>query len=125
MEKEKTCYSDAELLEFKVLIEQKIHIAQAEVNFFNQAMASRAGSSVGKDFRFDSEGSAYSHESKHLNQMRGRQVKFISHLKQALVRIANKSYGRCNKTDTLISKKRLKAVPHATLSIEAKKAQLA
>ncbi|MEX0813264.1 MAG: TraR/DksA C4-type zinc finger protein [Chitinophagales bacterium] len=123
-DKEKTRYSDAELAEFKELIEQKIESARKELKFLQDQINTSSESSIGGDFKFGGvEDGAATQEKEYLNQMAARQMKFVDHLEKALERIANKTYGICRETGKLISKERLKAVPHATLSIEAKNAQ--
>lgn len=122
--KEKTRYSDSELAEFRELIEQKIESAKKELKFLQDQINTSSDSSIGGDFKFGGiEDSAASQEKEYLNSMAARQQKFIDHLEKALERIANKTYGICRETGKLISKERLKAVPHATLSIDAKNAQ--
>jgi len=118
--KVKTRHSDAELAEFKELIEVKCDAARKEVKSFEASLQRRSNNGIGKDFRFDAEDGAYSQETEYLTVMMNRQVRFIDHLEKALERIANKSYGRCRDTGELISKNRLLVVPHATLSLEAK-----
>lgn len=121
---EKTRYTDTELAEFKELIEQKIESARKELKFLQDQINRSSESSIGGDFKFGGvEDGAATQEKEYLNQMAARQMKFIEHLEKALERIANKTYGICRETGKLISKERLKAVPHATLSIEAKNAQ--
>lgn len=121
---EKTRYSDSELEEFKEIIEKKLVEAREELEEYqNQILKKNSGASD-TDYKFNGlEDSHVLVEREYLSQQAGRQAKFISHLENALVRIQNKTYGICRKTGKLINKDRLKAVPHATLSIEAKKAQ--
>lgn len=121
---EKTRYSDSELEEFKEIIEKKLVEAREELEEYqNQILKKNSGASD-SDYKFNGlEDSHVLVEREYLSQQAGRQAKFISHLENALVRIQNKTYGICRKTGKLINKDRLKAVPHATLSIEAKKAQ--
>lgn len=117
--KEQTRYSDKDLKEFKELITNKIGKARKELDFYQEQIRSESN-----DTRYYNleDGSATS-ERESLNQMASRQIKFIQHLEKALMRIENKTYGICRETGKLIAKDRLKAVPHATLSIEAKLAQ--
>ncbi|MBO8440271.1 MAG: TraR/DksA family transcriptional regulator [bacterium] len=119
---EKTRYSDAELEEFKVLILQKLEKAQHEYEELKAAISNAEGNDVNDTsptFKTLEEGaSTLSKESAGL--LAQRQMKFIQHLQSALVRIENKTYGICRETGKLIPKERLRAVPHATLSIEAK-----
>lgn len=121
---EKTRYTDAELAEFEELIKEKAESARKELKFLQDQINRNSESSIGGDFKFGGiEDGAASQEKEYLNQMAARQLKFIEHLEKARERIANKTYGICRETGKLISKERLKAVPHATLSIEAKNAQ--
>ena len=119
---EKTRYSDAELEEFKVLILQKLEKAQHEYEELKAAISNAEGNDVNDTsptFKTLEEGaSTLSKESAGL--LAQRQMKFIQHLQSALVRIENKTYGICRETGKLIPKERLRAVPHATLIIEAK-----
>ncbi len=115
----KTRYSDKELKEFKAIIDQKLKKASDQLSFYlNQleALADNPDSKVkGLD---DGVGSL---ESERLSNLALRQRNLLQHLENAKVRIKNKVYGVCRKTGKLISKERLRAVPHATLSIEAKR----
>ncbi len=119
---EKTRYSDAELEEFKTLILEKLEKAQHEYEELRTAISNAEGNDVNDTsptFKTLEEGaSTLSKESAGL--LAQRQMQFIQHLKSALVRIENKTYGVCRETGKLIPKERLRAVPHATLSIEAK-----
>ena len=119
---EKTRYSDAELEEFKVLILQKLEKAQHEYEELKAAISNAEGNDVNDTsptFKtLEAGASTLSQESAGL--LAQRQMKFIQHLQSALVRIENKTYGICRETGKLIPKERLRAVPHATLSIEAK-----
>jgi len=115
---EKTRYSDEELQEFKVLIEEKLEKATEQLNFTLNQLEEYAENADSKIKGLDDGISTA--ESERLTQMAGRQRKHIQHLENALIRIQNKSYGVCRVTGKLISKERLRAVPHATLSIEAK-----
>lgn len=116
-------YSDQELEEFKELIETKIKNAQKELEFLKRAYMNDSNNGTedtSPTFKAYEEGSTTL--SKEANaQLALRQEKFIRDLKNALVRIENKTYGICRVTGKLISRKRLLLVPHATLSIEAKK----
>jgi len=119
---EKTRYSDSELQEFKDLIIEKIRIAKEELSSLTQSLSSP--NSNGTDdtagtFKTLEDGSA-TLEKEQINQLAARQKKFIEGLEAALVRIENKTYGICRVTGKLIQKERLRAVPHATLSMEAK-----
>ncbi|MGA0383478.1 MAG: TraR/DksA family transcriptional regulator [Flavobacteriaceae bacterium] len=118
-------YSDADLKEFKALIEEKIVKAQQHLDLLKSAYMNDGNNGTddtSPTFKAFEEGSETM--SKEANtQLALRQEKFIRDLKSALVRIENKTYGVCRVTGKLISKERLKLVPHATLSIEAKKMQ--
>jgi len=118
-------YSDAELAEFKELIENKIKNAEKQLNIYIDAYkngSSNDTEDTAPTFKsFDDGSNTLSKEAN--SQLAIRQEKFIRDLKNALVRIENKSYGICRVTGKLIQKERLKLVPHATLSIEAKNRQ--
>jgi RNA polymerase-binding transcription factor DksA len=118
-------YSDDDLQEFREIIERKLDTAKAELQYL-QGVIMRKDESGTDDtenkYQNMEDGSA-SMDREQFNQLAGRQVAFISHLEQALVRIENKTYGICRDTGKLIDKARLRAVPHATLSIEAKNAK--
>ncbi len=118
-------YSDDDLKEFRELIESKIKNAEKQLKIYEEAY--RNGSSndtedTSPTFKsFDDGSSTLSKEAN--SQLAIRQEKFIRDLKNALIRIENKTYGICRVTGKLIQKERLKLVPHATLSIEAKNRQ--
>jgi DnaK suppressor protein len=115
---EKTRYSDRELEEFRVLIQEKLDKAREQLQFYMDQLAEMADNEDSKVKGLDDGiGTA---ENERLNAMAARQKKHIQHLENALIRIQNKAYGICRETGKLISKERLRAVPHATLSIEAK-----
>lgn len=119
---ERTRYSDAELEEFRQIIMEKLEKAQKDYEILRNGMTNLDGNDVmdtSPTFKVLEEGAATlsKEESGRLAQ---RQMKFIQHLQAALVRIENKTYGICRETGKLIPKERLRAVPHATLSIEAK-----
>ena len=119
---EKTRYTDEELQEFKELILAKLEKAQAEYNQLCQSVNNSDGNDVADTsptFKALEEG-ADTLEKEHAARMAERQRKFIQHLQAALVRIENKTYGICRATGKLIPKERLRAVPHATLGIDAK-----
>ena len=120
----KTRYSDSELEEFKEIIEKKLAEAREELEEYqNQILKKNSGASD-TDYKFNGlEDSHILVEREYKSKQPGRHAKFINHLENALVRIQNKTYGICRKTGKLINKERLKAVPHATLSIEAKMSQ--
>ena len=118
----KTRYSDVELEEFREIILIKLEKAQREYEELKSYVSNADGNDV-KDtsptFKTLEEGaSTLSKES--AGQLAQRQMKFIQHLQGALIRIQNKTYGICRETGKLIPKERLRAVPHATLSVEAK-----
>lgn len=119
---EKTRYTDQELLEFKEIILRKLEIARADYDQILAALTHRTSNSVedtSPTYKVMEEG--YATQSKEeLNTLAARQKKFIENLNYALIRIENKNYGVCRVTGKLIPKERLRAVPHATLSIEAK-----
>ncbi len=124
-EKEKTRYSDEELQEFKVLILDKLEKAQEDYETLKSAITNSDGNSIddtSPTFKVLEEG-ASTLSKEEAGKLAQRQLKFIQHLQAALVRIENKTYGICRVTGKLIPKERLKAVPHATLSIEAKEQQ--
>ena len=115
-------YSDVELAEFKDLINKKLDAAKKELNYL-QGLITRKDEMGGDDTDnryMTMEDGSMSMEREQLSQMASRQITFIDHLEKALMRIENKTYGICRVTGKLIDKARLKAVPHATLSIEAK-----
>jgi RNA polymerase-binding transcription factor DksA len=118
-------YSDAELEEFRVLIQEKINKAQHDLELIKSAYMNdhnNGTEDTSPTFKAFEEGSSVM--SKEANsQLAIRQEKFIRDLKNALIRIENKTYGVCRVTGKLINKERLKLVPHATLSIEAKNMQ--
>src|SRR6056297_93872 len=118
-------YSDAELAEFKVLILGKIEKAKEQSDLYKSAYMNDGNNGTddtSPTFKAFEEGSETM--SKEANsQLAIRQEKFIRDLKNALVRIESKTYGICRVTGKLIAKERLKLVPHATLSIEAKNMQ--
>ncbi|MFO8147445.1 MAG: TraR/DksA family transcriptional regulator [Bacteroidota bacterium] len=118
-------YKDAELAEFKDLIKGKIQKAQEQLALYKSAYVNDGDNGTddtSPTFKAFEEGSETM--SKEANsQLAIRQEKFIRDLKNALIRIENKTYGICRVTGKLIAKERLKLVPHATLSIEAKNLQ--
>ena len=122
---EKTRYSDAELEEFRTLIAEKLESAKQDYESLKATLMNADGNDVtdtSPTFKVLEEGASTlsKEESGRLAQ---RQMKFIQSLQAALVRIENKTYGICRETGKLIPKERLRAVPHATLSIEAKQNQ--
>jgi RNA polymerase-binding transcription factor DksA len=115
-------YSDAELQEFRDLINKKLDSAKKELAYL-QGLITRRDEMGGDetDNRYMTmEDGGMSMEREQLSQMASRQITFIDHLEKALMRIENKTYGICRVTGKLIDKARLRAVPHATLSMEAK-----
>ena len=115
-------YSDADLNEFRELIQRKLEAAKKELAYL-QGLITRKDEMGGDndDARYMTmEDGSMSMEREQLSQMASRQITFIDHLEKALMRIENKTYGICRVTGKLIDKARLRAVPHATLSIEAK-----
>jgi DnaK suppressor protein len=122
---EKTRYSDAELQEFKELILDKIRIAREELNALASSLSNpnlNGTDDTAGTYKTLEDGSA-TLEKEQINQLAARQKKFIEQLEAALVRIENKTYGVCRETGKLIQKERLRAVPHTTLSMEAKMKQ--
>jgi RNA polymerase-binding transcription factor DksA len=122
---EKTRYSDEELAEFKQIILDKLIQAKHDYELLRNSIThgdNNDTEDTAPTFKVMEEGASMlsKEESGRLAQ---RQLQFIQHLEAALVRIENKTYGICRETGKLISKERLRAVPHATLSIEAKKNQ--
>ena len=122
---ERTRYSDADLQEFKAIIQQKIEKAEKDLALLRESFTNDQNNGTddtSPTFKAFEEGAETL--SKEQNAiLAGRQEKFIRDLKHALIRIENKTYGICRVTGKLIDKERLKAVPHATLSIEAKNMQ--
>ena len=120
-------FSDKELQEFKKLIMDKLDSSRKELKYLHEQINRTAElGSDDSDSKFSGlEDGTGTSEKEYLSQMASRQITYIDHLEKALIRIANRTYGICRVTGKLISKERLMAVPHATLSIEAKKAQSA
>jgi RNA polymerase-binding transcription factor DksA len=115
-------YNDADLMEFRELIGRKLEAAKKELNYL-QGLITRKDDMGGdeSDNRYMTmEDGSLSMEREQLSQMASRQITFIDHLEKAIMRIENKTYGICRVTGKLIDKARLRAVPHATLCIEAK-----
>ena len=122
---EKTTYTKDELVEFRQLILDKIESAQDDLDVLRAATANDSDNGTedtSPTFKQFEEGSSTLSKEENI-KLAERQAKFIRSLNNALIRIENKTYGICRVTGKLISKERLKLVPHATLSIEAKKAQ--
>lgn len=119
---EKTAYTDEELQEFKELILSKLAKAQSDLALLRSAILGTGENDVADTsptFKTLEEG-AGTLGKEEAARMAARQLKFIQHLQAALVRIENKTYGICRATGRLIPKERLRAVPHATLSIDQK-----
>jgi RNA polymerase-binding transcription factor DksA len=114
-------YSDADLAEFRDLISKKLDAAKKELAYL-QGLITRKdeGGDMDEGRYMTMEDGSVSMEREQLSQMASRQITFIDHLEKAMMRIENKTYGICRVTGKLIDKARLRAVPHATLSIEAK-----
>ncbi len=115
-------YSDADLAEFKELIQRKLGSAKKELAYLQGLLTRKddMGGDEGDGRYMTMEDGSLSMEREQLSQMASRQITFVDHLEKALMRIENKTYGVCRVTGKLIDKARLRAVPHATLSIEAK-----
>jgi RNA polymerase-binding transcription factor DksA len=119
---EKTRYSDAELEEFRIIIQEKLETARRDYDLLKSTLMNTDGNDVtdtSPTFKVLEEG-ASTLSKEEAGRLAQRQMKFIQNLQAALVRIENKTYGICRETGKLIPKERLRAVPHATLSIEAK-----
>ncbi len=115
-------YNDSDLVEFREIIQRKLESAKKELNYL-QGLITRKDEMGGDndDARYMTmEDGSMSMEREQLSQMASRQITFIDHLEKAVMRIENKTYGICRVTGQLIDKARLRAVPHATLSMEAK-----
>lgn len=119
---EKTRYSDEELKEFEQLINGKLEKAHSELKYIKESIT-KSGD-TGTDSTFGNvktlEDGADTAEKESLNQLAARQQKFIKNLDNALIRIKNGTYGICSESGNLISKERLRAVPHTTMSIASK-----
>ncbi|MCW3786772.1 TraR/DksA family transcriptional regulator [Plebeiibacterium sediminum] len=122
---EKTRYSDEELQEFKQIIVAKLDKAKKDYELLRNTITHGDGNDTqdtSPTFKVLEEGAAVLSKEE-AGKLAQRQLKFIQHLQAALIRIENKTYGVCRETGKLISKERLRAVPHATLSIDAKRNQ--
>ncbi len=120
--KEKIRYNDDELLEFKEIILKKLEEARRDYQLLTEAFTNSDGQDINDTsptFKILEEGSQVLSKEENSN-LAARQLKFINNLENALIRIENKTYGICRVTGKLISKERLRIVPHATLSMEAK-----
>ncbi len=122
---EKNRYSDEELNEFRILIQEKLKVAQEDYEMYRSSINQTDGNDISDTsptFKVLEEGAA-TLSKEEAGKLAQRQLKFIQYLQAALVRVENKTYGICRETGKLIAKERLRAVPHATLSIDAKKNQ--
>ncbi len=122
---EKTRYSDEELQEFRELINKKLEKARHDYNLFRNAINQSDENDIqdtSPTFKVMEEGASVLSKEE-AGRLAQRQAKFIQHLEAAMARIENKTYGVCRETGKLIPKERLRVVPHATLSIEAKVAR--
>lgn len=122
---DKTRYSDEELVEFKEIIDRKIAEAKNDLEGLKNSLSHKDDNGTddtAHTFNMMEDG-AGTLSREEVAQLAQRQEKFIRSLENALIRIENKTYGVCRETGKLIKKERLRAVPHATLSIEAKQAQ--
>ena len=121
---EKVRYSDEELAEFKELILEKLARARKDLELLNENVSGKGNNAddTAPTFKLLEEGSNVLSKEEN-SQLAARQYKYIQNLENALIRIENKTYGVCRMTGKLISKERLRAVPHATLSVEAKLGQ--
>ena len=125
MAEEKNRFSDSELAEFRAIIESKLAEAKIDLELLNSSMSFKDNNGTddtSPTFKLIEDGSdVLSREE--TSQLAARQQKFVKSLNDALIRIENRTYGICRVTGKLINKHRLKIVPHATLSIEAKNQQ--
>ncbi|MGB1075537.1 MAG: TraR/DksA family transcriptional regulator [Flavobacteriales bacterium] len=122
---EQTRYSDAELEEFAALINEKLNVARENLGELRRALSHQDDNSTedtAPTFKMMEDGSE-TMSREETAQLAARQEKFIHNLENALLRIKNKTYGICRVTGKLIKKERLRLVPHATMSIEAKNKQ--
>ena len=125
MEKEKNRYGDAELEEFRAIIEKKLGEAKEDLLILKGSLSHKddhGTNDTSRSFNMMEDGAETLMREENA-QLASRTEKFIKNLENALIRINNKTYGICRKTGKLINKNRLRLVPHATLSIEAKKAE--
>ncbi|MEA2042526.1 MAG: TraR/DksA C4-type zinc finger protein [Bacteroidota bacterium] len=121
-EQNKTRYSNEELAEFKLVIQNKLERSRKDYQLLQNSLTHEGSNDINDTsptFKVLEEG-ANTLSREQTSGLAHRQMKFIRHLEAAIVRIENKTYGICRETGKLISKERLMAVPHATLSIEAK-----
>ena len=114
-------YSDNDLIEFREIIQKKLDAAKKELSYLQGLITRKEeGGDMDEGRYMTMEDGSVSMEREQLSQMASRQITFIDHLEKAMMRIENKTYGICRVTGRLIDKARLREVPHATLSIEAK-----
>ena len=119
----KTRYSDEELAEFKAIIDDMLAKARAEYDTLRHVIMHNGSNDIedtSPSFKTVEDDGAYQLSKEEASQQAQRQYKFIQNLEAALVRIENKTYGICRETGKLIPKERLRLVPHATLTVEAK-----
>ena len=119
---DKNRYTDEELVEFKTLIQGKLKVAEEDYKMYRNSITQSDGNDTqdtSPTFKVLEEGAA-TLSKEEAGKLAQRQSKFIQHLKAALIRIENKTYGICRDTGRLIAKERLRAVPHATLCMDAK-----
>ena len=116
---EKTRYSDEELAEFKELILERLAQARKDLELLQENVANSESDDTAPTFKILEEGAAVLSKEEN-SALAVRQIKYIQNLENALIRIENKTYGICRVTGKLIPKERLRAVPHATLSVVAK-----
>ena len=121
MPRKKTRYTEKELKAFDKLLDEKLEQAEQQLKFYQEQISEIADNPDSKLKGLDDGSSTV--QTERLYTMAARQRKHIQHLHNAKLRIKNKAFGICRITGNLISKERLKAVPHATLSIEAKQNQ--
>ena len=120
---EKTRYSDEELAEFKAIIIDMLEKAKQEYNTLRKVVMNNGNNDIEDttpSFKTVEDDGAMQLSREEASQLAQRQYKFIQNLEAALVRIENKTYGVCRATGKLIPKERLRLVPHATLTVEAK-----
>ena len=125
MAKEKNRYGDVELEEFRAIIEKKLGEAREDLLVLKGSLSHKddhGTNDTSRSFNMMEDGAETLMREENA-QLASRTEKFIKNLENALIRINNKTYGICRKTGKLINKDRLRLVPHATLSIEAKKAE--
>lgn len=113
-------YGDNDLAEFKAIIMHKLNSAIEEFNKLQKQLQNPNENDSSQQNYVTMDDGALTFEKENMNQLAGRLRKFINNLEAALMRIENKTYGVCRVTGKLISKERLKAVPHTTMSIDAK-----